>query len=168
MPTRATSSWRAAATPSWSTGAATARPPRSATTRPSSAAAPRADAPGAPAAGGGGPSRRNEPWGPVWRLEVTSPRGKTSRRFLHLITADGANDPPRQVAPIAGNGLSGAVLDDAAILLAEDESGGDALLGGGVRSVAITALRPSARYRLQTGVAPGGCCSLSVTRSPDG
>ncbi|WP_410960087.1 hypothetical protein, partial [Salmonella sp. SAL4434] len=36
-----------------------------------------------PNGSGDGPHRTNKNWGPMWRIEVASPRGSAERGFLH-------------------------------------------------------------------------------------
>ena len=61
-----------------------------------------------PTPSGEGPHRLNHPWGPMWRIEVQSPRGSRQRDFIHFITVDRADATPPPAHRIVGTGLRGA------------------------------------------------------------
>jgi hypothetical protein len=127
-------------------------------------------APKEPTPSGEGAHRLNQPWGPMWRLEVRSPRGEKSRRFLHVITASEAQATPPPVTRLLGDGLSGAAVRvdgrRAAVLFAEDRGEGSVALGERSELVVIAGLAPGRRYQLR--VDESGACTLHLRASGDG
>jgi hypothetical protein len=106
---------------------------------------------------GDGPYRANEPWGPMWRLEVASPTGARERRFLHVIVAGAKSGREPFVRFLDGNGLTGALVNDVSdgldadgvdVLFADNERGGDGLVAPASDRVIVVGLRPDARYHL--------------------
>lgn len=123
-----------------------------------------------PSGSGEGPHRMNQPWGPMWRIEVSSPTGDKHRAFLNWITAGDARDKPAAAQRVAGSGLSGVAgrSGDApiAVLFARDEHGGTAEIPSDVTTVVVAALKPGDRYDI---VASGEQkCQLRVTESARG
>jgi hypothetical protein len=127
-------------------------------------------APKEPTPSGEGAHRLNQPWGPMWRLEVRSPRGEKNRRFLHVITASEAQATPPPVTRLAGDGLGGAAVRvdgrRAAVLFAEDRGEGSVALGERSELVVIAGLTPGRRYQLR--VDESGACTLHLRASGDG
>ena len=107
-------------------------------------------APREPTPSGDGSHRLNQPWGPMWRIEVASPRGERHRTFLHVINAGPAASAPASVQRLRGQGLRGAVSrsaqQSAAVLFASDQKESQIALGGGVDNVVIAGLDPGKRY----------------------
>lgn len=123
-----------------------------------------------PTASGDGPHRSNQPWGPMWRLEVRSPRGEKERRFLHVITASEAQATPPPVTQLSGDGLGGAAVSSdgrrTAVLFAEERGEGRVALGEQSEHVVVAGLTPGRRYQLR--VDAGGGCTLHLRASADG
>jgi hypothetical protein len=123
-----------------------------------------------PTASGDGPHRSNQPWGPMWRLEVRSARGEKERRFLHVITASEAQATPPPVTRLVGDGLAGAAVSAdgrrTAVLFAEERGEGQVALGERSELVVISDLTPGRRYRVR--VDAGGACTLHLHASEDG
>jgi hypothetical protein len=107
-------------------------------------------APREPTPSGEGSHRLNQPWGPMWRIEVASPRGERQRSFLHVINAGPAGSAPASVERLRGQGLRGAVSrsagQSAAVLFASAEKEAQIALGAGVDNVVIAGLTPGKRY----------------------
>lgn len=110
-------------------------------------------APREPTPSGDGSHRLNQPWGPMWRIEVASPRGERRRTFLHVINADAAESAPASVQPLRGQGLRGAVSRSAqqsvAVLFASGEKEARVALGRGVDNVVIVGLDPGKHYAVR-------------------
>ncbi|HKY39145.1 MAG TPA: heparinase II/III family protein [Polyangiaceae bacterium] len=127
-------------------------------------------APREPTPSGEGSHRLNQPWGPMWRLEVVSARGERQRRFLHFISAGPASAEPPVARRLVGKGLSGGVARLAqgtiAVLFADGAGDGQLALGGAVDGVVVADLVPGQRYQLTL---DSGSCSvrLSKARSAD-
>jgi hypothetical protein len=125
-----------------------------------------------PAGSGKGPHRLNQPWGPMWRLEVEAPRGERDRRFLNVVTANAADAAPPPATKVAGNGLRGALtqIDEdgnrerVAVLFADSEKGGSARLGAAADIVVVAGLLPGAGYAASV----GPDCTLKVELKKDG
>lgn len=122
-------------------------------------------APKEPTPSGEGPHRMNQPWGPMWRLEVRSPRGEKERRFLNVITAGEAQAGAPRVARLSGDGLSGAAVHTdgrrTAVLFAEERGEGKVTLGEKSELVVIAGLTPGRRYQVR--VDPSGACTLHLS-----
>lgn len=121
-------------------------------------------APKEPTPSGEGPHRMNQPWGPMWRLEVRSPRGEKERRFLNVITAGEAQASAPRVTRLTGDGLSGAAVHAdgrrSAVLFAEERGEGKVALGEKSELVVIAGLTPGRRYQVR--VDAGGACTLHL------
>jgi hypothetical protein len=122
-----------------------------------------------PNGSGDGPHRTNKNWGPMWRIEVASPRGAAERGFLHFITVDaaGAAAPPSRL--LAGEGLRGAVGMSSgkrtAVIFAATPEGGSIALEGNTELATVVGLDPGKRYRID--VAQADRCTLRVRPSTD-
>jgi hypothetical protein len=118
---------------------------------------------------GDGPYRQNDPWGPMWRLEVESPRGATARRFLHAITAGAASDSAPAATRLEAPGLSGVELAgpgrDDSVLFADRDARGRVEASQANRSVVVAGLPPGTRYRI-TSANLGARCAIELI--PDG
>jgi hypothetical protein len=121
-----------------------------------------------PTPSGEGPHRADHPWGPMWRLEVTSTPGSEERGFLHVVTADRADASPGAARAVSGKRLRGAVAAadgrTTAVLFASDASGGTAELGAGASEVVVAGLEPGQRYRVSASM-PN--CTVGVEKSED-
>jgi hypothetical protein len=123
-----------------------------------------------PTTSGPPPHRNNSVWGPLWRVEVRSPRGTAERRFVHWIVAGPANTTTPIARAVQGQGLSGALGSlrgghSAAILFAEHpDQGGRIELSAQASDVVITNLAPDRTFRVVVGKADTGC---SVRVEPD-
>jgi len=122
-----------------------------------------------PTPSGEGSHRADHPWGPMWRLEISAPRGAREREFLHFITVDRAAAAPAPAHVVSGPGLRGGVarMDGrtTAVLFASTDSGGSAALGGPVDVLVVAGLAPGGQYHLSIDRAPG--CMVNVARSKD-
>jgi hypothetical protein len=118
-----------------------------------------------PTPSGEGSHRLNQPWGPMWRLEVNSPRGERERSFLHVITASAAASAPAPARRLRGDGLRGAVGGvegkTAAVLFtaASENSDRKVALGGAVDTVVLAGLQPGRRYSVSV---DAGSCTLRL------
>jgi hypothetical protein len=123
-------------------------------------------APREPTPSGEGSHRLNQPWGPMWRIEVKSPRGETKRAFLHVINAGPADSAPASVQRLRGQGLRGALsrsaAQSAAVLFANGQKDAQIALGGGVDNVVIAGLEPGKRYAVSLDAAS---CTLHLGAS---
>ncbi len=124
-----------------------------------------------PTPSGEGSHRLNQPWGPMWRIEVSSPKGAREREFFHFITVGPAESSPPSSEPVRGKGLSGGagrVDGQRIVVLFANEAATErsAPLGGPADLVAIVGLAPGKRYR--TWFDGGGACTLSLAESADG
>jgi len=120
-----------------------------------------------PTPSGEGSHRLNQPWGPMWRIEIESPRDERERVFLHFITVGPADSPPPPSQGIAGTGLQGAAgrVDGrrSVVLFAGPDGEGRVALGGPADLVAIAGLVPGKRYRVAFDA--GGSCTLHLSPS---
>jgi hypothetical protein len=107
-----------------------------------------------PTPSGDGSHRLNQPWGPMWRIETSSPLGQRERRFLHAIVASAIDAAKPTHAKVSGRGLRGVlsrVQNRAIAVLFADGSGQAELrLPGPAEVVVVVGLTPGARYRLQS------------------
>jgi hypothetical protein len=122
-----------------------------------------------PTPSGEGSHRANQPWGPMWRLEVASPVQGRERSFLHFITAGPATGQAPPALRLQGEGIRGvlgAVNGQAiAVLFASVAEDARIKLGGNADLVVIAGLEPGRRYRISVS-APN--CELRVARSSNG
>jgi len=114
----------------------------------------------------------DKPDGEVWRIEVDTPRGSESRRIRTWMRAANAGAGPDQVAPVAGEGLSGAVgvaeASRVAVLFADGADGGRAPVPGAPLARAlVVGLAPGEAYRAAAQPAGQGC-QLEVARDAAG
>lgn len=120
-----------------------------------------------PTPSGEGSHRANHPWGPMWRLEVPSPRGATTRRFLHFITVDRAEAAPAPSHAVRGEGLDGAIGKadgrTTAVLFAASAEGGTARLGSAADRLVISGLAPGKHYHVAIERSPA--CVATVRAS---
>jgi len=122
-------------------------------------------APREPTPSGEGSHRANKPWGPMWRLEIESPRGATERGFLHVASAGAASETPPAARFLEGSGFRGARIETGGhrrVVLFATADQLRAPLGGPAEDVVVAGLEPGRSYRI--GVERG--CTLSV--APDG
>jgi hypothetical protein len=119
-----------------------------------------------PTPSGDGSHRLNQPWGPMWRLEVSSPTGQRQRSFLHFITASSASAARPAVQKLQGDGLSGALGrsegQSVAVLFAAAKGEGSVGLNGGADTIVVAGLTPGKRYAL---VFDPSSCSLRLGAS---
>lgn len=119
-----------------------------------------------PTPSGDGPHRANQPWGPMWRLEVKSPEGAEERGFLHVITADRAEAQAPVARLVTGNGLRGALVRGnakaTAVLFAGKEGAGKARLGAPA-SVVIASLTPGQKYHVSADGSNG--CAIELAKA---
>jgi hypothetical protein len=124
-----------------------------------------------PTPSGEGSHRLNQPWGPMWRIEVPSARDEREREFLHFITAGPSEAAPPASERIRGKGLGGAagVVQGRRIVVlfaAGEEIERSASLGGTADVVALVGLTPGKRYR--TTLDAGSGCTIRVSESTAG
>jgi hypothetical protein len=125
-----------------------------------------------PTPSGEGSHRLNQPWGPMWRLEVTSPRGERERSFLHVITASPAASELAPARRLRGDGLRGALAradgKSAAVLFvapSHRNAESKVALGGAVDTLVVAGLQPGQRYSVS--VDAGSCAlRLAAPRGP--
>ncbi len=121
-----------------------------------------------PTPSGEGSHRMNHPWGPMWRIQIASPRGNAERRFLTFITADRADAKPPPARLVKGDGLDGALgqVDGRwiAVLFVGADGSGTATLPRADRLV-IVGLAPREHYRLRAD--PTSTCAIAVQVSRD-
>jgi hypothetical protein len=107
-------------------------------------------APREPTPSGEGSHRLNQPWGPMWRLEVSSPRGARERNFLHFITAAAATAAPAAAHSLHGEGVRGASgrVDGrvTVVLFAGPGGHGQVTLDRDAELVVVANLEPGRRY----------------------
>ncbi|HEX6272191.1 MAG TPA: alginate lyase family protein [Polyangiaceae bacterium] len=123
-----------------------------------------------PTPSGKGPHRLNQPWGPMWRLEVPSPSGNRERELLHFVTTGAADSPPVAAELLRGKGLHGGAARvegrRIVVLFAEDGSTEHSVSLGGAADIAtVVNLSPGKRYRVELDPGP---CSLRLGESKDG
>jgi hypothetical protein len=122
-----------------------------------------------PTPSGEGSHRANQPWGPMWRLEIPSARGTRERGFLHVITADRAEATPPPSRRLSGTGLRGGGFTVGgrrmAVLFADSDAGGTVALGDGAEQVVVLGLTPGRRYRVTVDAAAS--CLLAVAPASD-
>ncbi len=122
-----------------------------------------------PTASGEGPHRQNHPWGPMWRIEASSPLGNRERGFTTVIGASRADARAPLVVRVVGAGLHGGVASIAgrstAVLFAAPEGRGHAAPGVRVDEIVIAGLQPSRRYRVT--VELDASCFVSLRLAPD-
>ncbi|HTA90731.1 MAG TPA: alginate lyase family protein [Polyangiaceae bacterium] len=98
--------------------------------------------------------RLDQPWGPMWRLEVPSPTGKRERSFLHFITAGPAAAQPPSWQRLAGAGFRGALgrLENSgiAVLFSDPSGDGHVPLAAPLDIVVIAGLVPGKHYSVTT------------------
>jgi hypothetical protein len=117
-----------------------------------------------PNGSGDGPHRTNQHWGPMWRIEVASPRGAPERGFLHYISVDDAKAAPPPARALSGDGLRGAAGSAAGkravVLFAAKPEGGSVALDEPSELVVVAGLDPGKSYEVD--VDPGARCTLRV------
>jgi len=122
-------------------------------------------APREPTPSGEGSHRANAPWGPMWRLEVESPRGPDERRFLHVISTGPAAALPPPASLVEAKGVSGASIVSGArrtvVLFAHTRPPLSIELRGPADEVVVIGLEPARPYLATVDAA----CKLSVTAS---
>jgi hypothetical protein len=105
-----------------------------------------------PTPSGEGSHRADHPWGPMWRIEVPSPRGARERGFLQFITVDRADAAPPASRRLSGEGIRGCLgtVDGrrTAVLFADPKKGGHVSLGDGADLVVVAGLEPGRRYKV--------------------
>jgi len=120
-------------------------------------------APREPTPSGEGSHRLDQPWGPMWRIEVTSPRGERQRRFLNVLTAGPAASEPPPVVELHGEALSGAFVRTdqhaAAVLFAGSNAEGRVSLTGSADTLVVVGLTPGKHYALAVDAA---ACSVRL------
>jgi hypothetical protein len=124
-----------------------------------------------PTPSGEGSHRLNQPWGPMWRIEVPSARDEREREFLHFITAGPSEAAPPTAERIRGKGLDGAagIVDGRRIVVLftqGEETERSAPLGGNADVLALVGLTPGKRYRAS--LDGGAVCTIRVTESTAG
>jgi len=121
-----------------------------------------------PTPSGDGSHRLNQPWGPMWRIETTSPPGQRERHFLHVLRASAADAAKPTNQRVSGKGLSGVLSREpgraTAVLFADGAGQAELRLPGGADIVVVAGLAPGARYRLQPDEAT---CTLRLVPSRD-
>ncbi|HEY7956981.1 MAG TPA: heparinase II/III family protein [Polyangia bacterium] len=119
------------------------------------------------------PYRIDDPWGPMWRLDVESPRGTEARRFLHVLQASDKRATPTPPRAIAGQGISGVELAEPRtdVLFADAETGGAVTLpstaGHFADDLLLVGLAPGARYQV-TMSRSGDGCAVRIARGNAG
>jgi hypothetical protein len=118
-----------------------------------------------PSASGEGSHRANHPWGPMWRVEVRSPRGTRDRGFLQFITVDRAQAEAPAARRVSGEGMRGCVgmveRRRIAVLFTDPKKGGRVSLGDGADLVLVTGLEPGRRYKVSVNQAASCLFELS-------
>lgn len=121
-------------------------------------------APREPTPSGEGSHRLNQPWGPMWRLEVASPRNERERGFTHVISTGPAAVPLPPATRLRGQGLHGALSRGSgasvAVLFAS-RADGQVALPGGAELVVVVGLQPASHYA----VALDASCTLRLSAS---
>ena len=125
-------------------------------------------APREPTPSGEGSHRANKPWGPMWRLEVQSPRGERRRGFLHVVSAGASDARPPAARALSGEGFRGARVDgdgrSTVVILANSDDSLRVPLGAPADTLVVLNLTPGREYRVA--VEPG--CVLSVAKADGG
>ncbi len=118
-----------------------------------------------PTLSGEGSHRSDHPWGPMWRIEVSSARGTVERRFLHFITVDRSGAAPAPSHHVEGDNLRGGVVRidgrTSAVLFATRDAAGRITLGEGVELVVVAGLTPGSHYDVS--VVPSASCKLAIS-----
>lgn len=113
--------------------------------------------------------RVDHPWGPMWRIEIPSPRGAKERGFLQFITTDRASATAPAARRVSGDGIRGCVGTvegrKVAALFADPKKGGRVSLGEAAALVLVAGLEPGQRYKLS--VSPAASCLLEVVPTSD-
>jgi hypothetical protein len=108
----------------------------------------------------------DQPWGPMWRLEIQSPLGKRERSFLNFITTGPATGQAPTWQRLDGDNLHGGVghVENKAIavLFAAPATDGKVALGGPIDTVVIAGLAPGNHYSVSTDAS----CTLKLARAP--
>jgi len=122
-----------------------------------------------PSPSGEGSHRADHPWGPMWRVEVPSPRGTRDRGFLHFITVDRANGDAPAARSVSGEGMRGCVGAvegrRTAVLFTDAKKGGRVALGDGADVVLVVGLEPGRRYKVS--VDPAASCLFEISPTND-
>ncbi len=122
-----------------------------------------------PSPSGEGSHRADHPWGPMWRVEVPSPRGTRNRGFLQFITVDRAQAAAPAARRVSGEGMRGCVGTvegrRMVVLFADPKKGGRVSLGGGADLVLVTGLEPGRRYKVS--VNPAASCLFELSPTDD-
>jgi hypothetical protein len=96
----------------------------------------------------------DQPWGPMWRLEIQSPRGKRERSFLNFITTGPAAAPAPSWQYRSGDGLRGGTgrveNRTLAVFFATPAGAGTVALGGPIDTLVIVGLSPGKHYSAST------------------
>jgi hypothetical protein len=120
-----------------------------------------------PTPSGEGSHRADHPWGPMWRVEIASPRGARERGFLQFITVDRADAAAPVVQPLSGNGMRGGLGAVGgrriAVLFADSNKGGTVSLAGGADPLLVVGLEPGRRYEVS--VSSTAPCFVEVSPS---
>ena len=119
-----------------------------------------------------GPYRQNEPWGPMWRVEVATAKGSMERELVHVARASSSKSPVLTSATaLIGQHMTGAHLLEASgrivnVLFASGE--GSAVLPsfGKGQELVIAGLQPNNRYRLRF-ERSGASCKLTLTNGSE-
>jgi hypothetical protein len=122
-----------------------------------------------PTPSGEGSHRSDHPWGPMWRIEIPSPRGSLERGFLQFITVDRAKAAAPQARRVSGEGMRGCLGTvegrRIAVLFADPKKGGRAALGNGAALILVAGLEPGRRYK--TSVSPAASCLFEISPTSD-
>jgi hypothetical protein len=124
-----------------------------------------------PTPSGEGSHRLNQPWGPMWRIEVPSPRDAREREFLHFISTGPAGSRAPVAELVRGTGLHGGAANvdgrRVVVLFADETKVERSIMLGGAADVAvIVGLVPGKHYR--AAIDPGGACALRLAESQNG
>jgi Heparinase II/III-like protein len=123
-----------------------------------------------PTPSGEGSHRADHPWGPMWRIEISSPRGARERGFLQFITVDRASSAAPTARRVSGEGMRGCVgtLEgrSVAVLFADPHKGGHVSLDGAVDLVVVAGLDPGQHYKVSITRAARCLFELSPTSDP--
>ncbi len=121
-----------------------------------------------PTPSGEGSHRANSPWGPMWRIEVPSPKDSDHREFLHFISVGPAEAAPPPTELLRGKGLLGGagVVDGrrVVVLFADaTEAERSLALGRAADTLVVVGLAPGKHYR--SSVDANGGCTLRLAES---